>query len=167
MHLLFVRRCLLVIVWPAPLACTPLGLWLYQDPAVTVARVRVGSDSISQAPVLVALDVQNPNDYTISTVRVKLSLELDDRPIGALDQATAMVLTKTATATVELPLTVKAGAPARRLTAIGVGTHHFVVVGRAEFKTPVGKRQVQFAQEGDLRFGQPPSPASAPADPDQ
>ena len=68
------------------LGCTPLGLWLYKDPEVTVSRVRVGSDSLSAAPVLVALELLNPNDYPLSTVRVELSLALDDLPVGALKQ---------------------------------------------------------------------------------
>ncbi len=138
---------------------------MYEDPAVTVARVRVGADSLAAAPVTVALDLQNPNDYPLSTVRVQLSLELDDHPIGRLEQASTVDLPKGATSTVALPLEVGSGVAVRSLVGFGSGTHRFLITGEAEFKTPFGKRQVRFAQEGDLRFETPSSPASAPTGP--
>jgi LEA14-like dessication related protein len=146
------------------LGCTPLGLWVYEDSAVTVARVRLGVDSLSKAPVLVALDLENPNDYPLSAVRLELSLELDDLPVGALSQDSTVMLPQEATGTVALALVPDAGIPAGRLVRLGAGTHHFAVEGHAEFTTPFGKRRVRFAQEGDLKFGVS-SPASAPTDP--
>ena len=77
---------------PDGVACTPLGVWVYEDPGVRVSRVRMGTDSLSLAPVLIALDVQNPNDYPVSTVHVQLSLELDDERIGELNRDSAVVL---------------------------------------------------------------------------
>ncbi|MGH7498929.1 MAG: LEA type 2 family protein [Gemmatimonadales bacterium] len=147
------------------LGCTPLGVWVYKDPEVTVSRVRVGSDSLSPAPVLVAIDLQNPNDYPLSTVRVELSLQLDDQPVGKLDQDSTVVLPQEATSTVSLPLVLAAGLPAARLAMLGAGTHRFMVMGRAEITTPFGTRKIRFAQEGDLEFGPSPSPTSAPTGP--
>jgi LEA14-like dessication related protein len=138
-----------------------LGVWVYEDPGVTVSRVRLGTDSLSLAPVLIALDVQNPNDYPVSTVHMQLSLELDDERIGELSRDSAVVLPSDTTSTVALPLVVAAGLSAGRLTTLRAGIHRFTVMGRADFSTPIGKRKVRFAQEGDLRFG--PAPASTPA----
>jgi LEA14-like dessication related protein len=163
MRLALLQRVIVAMSLPGSLSCTPLGLWLYEDPEVTVSRVRLGSDSLSAAPVLVALDLQNRNDYPISTVHLQLSLALDDLPVGELSQDSTVVVPKTATSTVALPLVLGAGVPATRLTRIRNGTHKFTVMGRAEFTTPVGTRRVRFAQEGDLRFGPPPT--SVPTDP--
>ena len=160
MRLSSIGKVILAVGLPGPVACTPLGLWLYQDPGVSVSRVRVGIDSLSMAPVLVALALQNPNAYPLSTVRVQLSLELDDQPLGELNQDSTLVLPREAISTVALPLVLTAGVPASSLGKLRGGTHRFVVMGRAEFTTPVGTRKVRFAQEGDLRFG--PAPASAP-----
>lgn len=140
------------------LGCTPLGVWVYQDPAVTVSRVRVGSDSLSPAPVLVAIDLQNPNDYPLSTVRVELSLALDDLPVGNLNRDSTVVLPEEATSTVALPLVLADGVPMGRLAALHGGTHRFAVTGKAEITTPFGNRRIRFAQEGDLLFGPPPVP---------
>ena len=148
----------------AVLACTPVGVWIYEDPRVTVARVRLDTDPASAKPVLVALDLRNTNDYIVSTTRVELRLALDDLPIGRLDQDSSMVVPK-GTATIALPLIPDRSATRARLQALNTGVHRFAIEGQATFTTPVGKRKVRFAQTGELAFGQPPSPASAPPGP--
>jgi LEA14-like dessication related protein len=154
------------IWWLLPLvACTPLGVWVYNDPSVTVSRVRVDAETEGTLPVVVALDVVNPNDYALSTTRLELRLLLDDLPIGQLDHDSSVALPK-GTATVALPLVPDEGTPPARLQAFRSGVHRFTVRGRATFATPFGKQKVRFAQEGDLVFGSPALPASAPADPD-
>ncbi len=146
------------------LACTPLGVWLYEDPRVTVSRVRVGAGAQGAAPVLVALDVRNPNDYTLSTSRLELRLSLDDLPIGRMDRDSSVSLPK-GVATVALPLVPDRATTPARLRAFRTGVHRFVIEGRATLETPVGRRRVRFAQEGEMAFGSPASPASAPAGP--
>jgi hypothetical protein len=149
----------------AVLACTPVGLWIYEDPRVTVARVRLDADPASAKPVLVALDLRNPNDYIVSTTRVELRLALDDLPIGRLDRDSSMVVPK-GTATIALPLIPDRSATRARLQAFNSGVHRFAIEGQATFTTPVGKRKVRFAQTGELAFGsQSLSPASAPPGP--
>ena len=41
---------------------------------MTVSRVRIDAQAEGAVPVVVALDMQNPNDYTLSTTRVELEL---------------------------------------------------------------------------------------------
>lgn len=153
--------------WLALAACTPLGVWVYEDPAVSVARVRLGTDTSAarQAPVEVALDLRNPNDYELSNTRVELALRLDDQPVGRLARDSTVPMPRATTATVSLPLVVDRGASAARIVAFGTGRHRFRVEGRVTVVTPFGRRKVRFAQEGELAFGSPASPAAAPADP--
>jgi hypothetical protein len=146
------------------LGCTPLGMWVYHHPSVTVARIRVDAQAEGTLPVVVALDVLNPNDYTVSATRFELSLLLDSLLIGRLDRDGRLVVPK-GTATVALPIEPDRNASPGRLQAFRTGVHRFTVQGRATFATPFGNQNVPFAQEGDLVFGAPASPASAPADP--
>ncbi len=125
---------------------------MYDDPKVTVSHVSVGRDSLAAAPVLVGLELENINDYPLTTVHVQLALELDSLPIGALDEDSTMILPKQATSTVDLSLAPSAGMPRGRLAAIASGTHRFEVNGTAVITTPFGKREVRFAQVGDLEF---------------
>jgi LEA14-like dessication related protein len=157
-------------LWGALLvgACTPLGVWVYEDPAVTVARVRLGTDTSAarRPPVEVALDLRNPNDFEMSNTRVELQLRLDDQPIGGLARDSTIALPRAATSTVAVPLVVDRGTSSARLLAFGAGRHRFHVEGRVTFVTPFGRRKVRFAQEGELAFGSAASPGDAPTDPD-
>lgn len=155
------------IWWLLPvLGCTPLGFWVYHHPSVTVSRVRIDAQAEGALPVVVALDMQNPNDYTISATQVELELSLDSLPIGRLKKDGRLVVPREGTATLALPLEPDENTPLARLQAFRSGVHRFSVQGRATIATPFGKKDIPFAQEGDLVFGAPASPASAPIDPD-
>ena len=128
---------------------------MYEDPVVTVSRItfqfaRSGSAS---APVIVALALQNTNDYPLEAEKVELSLRLDGIPIGQLKRDSSLAVATDTVSTVALPLPVDRSTTAERLRTIGSGTHTFAVRGRATFQTPIGKRDVRFAQEGELVFG--------------
>lgn len=147
------RRALWVLLLSA---CTPFGLWLYQDPVVTVSQItlELGTSRPSRSPVIVALAVQNPNDYPLSTERLELSLRLDGIPIGRLrrDSTVSVAMDTVSTVAVALPLEQQTND--ERLQSLRVGTHMFAVRGRATFHTPIGKRKVRFAQEGAMVFGE-------------
>ena len=143
-------------VWSLLLGgCTPLGLWLYEDPVVTVAQItlELGRSGPTPSPVVVALNMQNLNDYPVSTERVELSLRLDGIPIGQLRRDSAVEVATDSISTVALPLSLAKQATTERLRSLGSGTHTFAVRGRATFRTPIGTRKVRFAQEGSLIFG--------------
>jgi LEA14-like dessication related protein len=158
-------RAILCVI-PA-LACTPLGLWVYDDPKVSVARVRLPAESSEQAPVVVALAVRNPNDFPISTARVELQLLLDGLTVGWLTSDSMVSFPKSATSTLAVSLDRSSGVGPAQLRILGTGTHHFAVNGRTTFTTPFGERKIRFAEEGKMTFGQPASPASGPVDPSE
>jgi LEA14-like dessication related protein len=145
-------------------ACTPVGLWLYEDPIVTVSRVTLELKESSRqgmSPVVVALAVDNRNTYALSTERVEMALRLDGVPIGRVDRDSTVPVATAAVSTVALRLPLQKQATPERLAALGSGTHTFAVEGRATFRTPFGTRKVRFEQEGAMMFGERPS-SSAP-----
>jgi LEA14-like dessication related protein len=145
------RRLLVACAAAAIAACTPLGLWVYNDPGLEVSRVRVNRPSAE--PVVVGLAVWNPNDYDVTTSRLELELKLDDVPVGRFSRDSAVPVPTAGLANVALPLTVRGESVRQRIRALGSGTHRFAVQGRATFSTPFGPRKVRFAHEGDLVFG--------------
>jgi hypothetical protein len=157
------------ILWVMPvLACTPLGLWVYMDPKMSVSRVRLPSESSNRlAPVLVALYVENPNDYPLSTARVELRLRLDGLTVGRLARDSTVSLPKLATSVISMSLEPASDVGPAQLRLLVAGMHRFVVEGRTTFTTPFGARKVRFAQEGEMTFGQPALPASGRAGPDE
>jgi LEA14-like dessication related protein len=138
-------------------ACTPVGLWLYQDPVVTVAGIRLNLEAArpsGSSPVIVALAVKNSNDYPLSTEQVELSLRLDGIPIGSLKRDSTVQVATDTVSMVALALALEEQATSEQLQALISGTHNFAVRGRATFRTPIGMRKVRFAQEGDMVFEQ-------------
>ena len=142
--------------------CTALGLWIYEDPVVTVSRVTLElmETRSSTSPVVVALAVHNPNDYPLSTTRMEVSLRLNGVPIGRLRQDSTVQVAMEAVSTVALPLALEKRATPSRLQALSTGSHRFAVSGRATFETPIGTRRVRFAEEGEMIFGHRPSQSS-------
>jgi len=142
-------------------ACTPLGLWVYADPVVTVSRVTLEVKEAKRLGTVVALAVDNRNTYAISAERVELSLRLDDVPVGRVDRDSSVPVAKAAVSTVALALPLQKQTSPERLAALGSGTHTFAVQGRATFRTPFGLRAVRFEQKGAMMFGERSS-SSAP-----
>lgn len=144
-------------VWwlAATAACTPLGLWVYDDPEFEVSRVRLASDARRDSVVEVALALWNPNDYDISTARFELHLQLDDDTIGRYERDSIIPLEQVETTTLSLPFTPTAEATPGRLAAFRSGTHRFLVSGRAVFTTPFGERRLRVADGGAMSFGHP------------
>ena len=88
-------------------ACTPLGLWMYEDPVVTVNRVTLELREprpVGSSPVVVALAVANRNDYPLSTEWLELSLRLDGVPIGRFDRDSKVAVATDTVSTVALAL---------------------------------------------------------------
>ncbi len=147
------RRLLGACLATAVAACTPLGLWVYDDPGLEVSRVRLGHDAAGAAPVVVGLAVWNPNDYDLSTARLELQLRLDDVTVGHFSRDSIIAVPQAGLADLALPLTVPTGPMRERIRTMSSGTHRFAVEGRATFSTPFGRRNVRFAHAGALVFG--------------
>jgi LEA14-like dessication related protein len=134
-------------------ACTPMGLWVYDDPGLEVSRVRLDHRAAGSEPVVLGLAVWNPNDYDVSTSRLELRLQLDDVTVGHFSRDSIISVPQAGSADVTLPLTVPSGPVRERIRTMGSGTHRFAVEGRATFLTPFGRRNVRFAHAGDMAFG--------------
>jgi LEA14-like dessication related protein len=146
------RRLLAACAGIVVMACTPLGLWVYDDPGLELSRVRVNQDA-GHAPVVVGLAVWNPNDYDVTTSRLELELKLDNMPVGRFSGDSVVAVPTVGLADVALPLKIRGESVRQRIRALRSGTHRFAVEGRATFSTPFGPRKVRFAHEGDLAFG--------------
>ncbi len=146
---------LLPLCWMVALsACTPLGVWIYQDPAFEVSRVRLDSEHAADSTVVVAIQVWNPNDFEISTSRLELRLRLDGQTVGHFERDSVIEVPRNATATtVSLSFVRTSAATRSRLESLRTGTHRFLVEGRAVMKTPIGDRRVRVAHSGDMAFG--------------
>jgi len=147
--------------WVAALGgCTPLGLWVYDDPAFEVSRVRLEAAQVADSTVTVALYVWNPNDYDLSATRFELRLRLDGQTVGHYERDSVIPVPSSGTAMLSLPFLPASAVKGRRIEAFRSGTHRFLVEGRAVFTTPFGERRVRVAHGGDMAFGGTVEPVS-------
>jgi LEA14-like dessication related protein len=123
--------------------CTPLGLWLYEDPVVTVSRITLQLVHVepSRTPLIVALAVENANDYPLSTEQVELSLRLDGVPIGQLRRDSQHAVPTDTISTLALPLALAKHATPGRLRALGSGTHTFAVRGPGDLSNSLRNQE--------------------------
>jgi hypothetical protein len=91
--------------------------------------------------------VKNANDYPLSAEQVRLSLQLDGVSVGEISRDSSVQMAMDTISTVALSMPVSSQTRGR--VAHG-GLHSFTVQGRAVFRTPIGRRNVRFAQEGSL-----------------
>jgi hypothetical protein len=129
-------------------ACTPMGLWLYEEPTVGLDDVLIDT-SVGEAalPPYVILAVRNRNDFELSLRYIELVLQIDGRDIGRVGIDTLVALAPAAIQPVRLKVT-PADAPAReRISALRAGLHRYAITGRARLDTPIGERRIGFQHE--------------------
>lgn len=129
-------------------ACTPMGLWLYEEPTVGLDDVLIDT-SVGEAalPPYVILAVRNRNDFEVSLRYIELLLEIDGRGIGSVELDTVVTLAPIATQPVRV-LVVPIDAPAReRISGLRTGLHRYAITGRARLQTPIGERRIGFQHE--------------------
>lgn len=143
------------MVWAVTtVGCTPLGMWVYGDPAFEVSQVQFQPEPASDSSMVVALTLWNPNDYDISASRLELDLRVDNHTIGRYERDSVIPMTRADSTFLALAFTPTSGATVGRLAAFRPGTVHRIVVrGRGTFKTPFGERKVQLAHAGAMTFG--------------
>jgi LEA14-like dessication related protein len=159
---MWVELFLVVISGSLLESCTPLGLWMYEDPVVSVARItyELHRSAPVESPLVVDLAVKNANDYPVSAEHVELSLHLDGLPIGQIKRDSTVSVANGTVSTLAVPVTFNSQTARRREDVVRSGTHSFAVKGKATFRTPIGTRTVRFAQEGSLIFGVRPGQSS-------
>jgi hypothetical protein len=129
--------------------CTPLGLWLYQEPAFEVSQVRLQHEQPADSAVLVGLAVWNPNDYDLTTSRFELKLDIDGRTVGRYSRDSIIPVGRITTDTLSLPF-LPPSDRGDRLAPLPPGTHHVEVEGSAFLTTPFGERRIRVAHAGDV-----------------
>ena len=58
--------------------CTPLGLWVYEEPTIEITGISLSDAGAAEYPVRIALQVSNVIDFEVSLEKVQLLLVLND-----------------------------------------------------------------------------------------
>jgi LEA14-like dessication related protein len=121
-----------------------------EKPTAEVREVSVGAVSLAGLRGEVALDVFNPNGFSVPLYRVDWQLEVGDARAlsGSFDLSHAIPARASAPVTVDLRVDARAAAAvARRLAA---GERRYTLRGVMHFSTTFGELAVAFDATGDL-----------------
>jgi hypothetical protein len=134
--------------------CTPLGLWMYEDPTVTVSDVRIQTGALIKGErVEVVLTVRNRNDYDVLVDSVVVSLALDSVPLGKVLHAPGTPVPRNASTNIRIPLDSMTPQAVGMLSSLQPGIHAYRVGGAARIGTPIGERRVSFQLSAQADFG--------------
>lgn len=138
--------------------CTPLGLWMYEEPTIEITRVSVSDAGAAEYPVRIALQVSNGNDFEVSLEKVQLRLTLNDSEVVDRELSTAALFPARDRHTVEIGVAWRDVGPGLRPEGLAAGNHRYSVDGQVHLRTPLGKRRIRFARAGTEQFeGRPAS----------
>jgi hypothetical protein len=129
-------------------ACTPMGVWLYEEPTVGLEDVLIDTSAGESAlPPYVVLAVKNRNDFELSLRHIELVLQIDGRDIGRVAVDTTVTLAPIAVRPVRLKVPPLDGQARGHITALREGMHRYGIAGRARLDTPIGERRIGFQHE--------------------
>ena len=138
--------------------CTPLGLWVYEEPIIEITDVSLSDARSAEYPVRIALQVSNVNDFEVSLEKVQVLLVLNDSPVVDRELATAASFPARDKQTVEIGVAWRDVGPGLRPESLDSGSQRYSVVGHVMLRTPIGQRRIRFARAGTEDFeGKPAS----------
>lgn len=132
----------LVALLAAGAACTPFGMWLYEDPRFTLVDVRAADSTPGLVLVLAGC---NTNDYELQTEPMVTRLFVAGHAAGETRSGNSIVLPSRAKS--HIPVSMDAMVPAG---AAGARELPFTLVNEVTVLSPIGPRKLAQSEHGTL-----------------
>ena len=129
-------------------ACTPLGLWVYEEPKVEVTGIAVDPTADAQFPVQIGLSVSNANDFEVSLIRVQVRFLVGGNTLVERELPTAALFPARDRQTVKIGVSSADLVPGARQRAVPGASQKYFLDGYALLKTPLGERRIPFLRTG-------------------
>jgi hypothetical protein len=144
-----------LLLFAGAFACTPLGLWIYEDPALAfgAARLRSGAPASAQLDLI----IRNANDYDLTLLSSDVMLDVGGRPVGRVVLQHDVTLGRNDASSVTIVLPYADPDPALDRAAEGEGQIAYRVSATVRVRTPIGARRVVSGQEGRAVVAPPDS----------
>ena len=146
--------------WLAPMAvCATLGTACaslqqalrFQEPDIRLQEIRITGLSLTGGTFDLALDVFNPNDYRLRTVRLELGIDLEQVHFGDALLENGVELPSQQHSLVTVPVRFEwAGLGAGAQALLSRQAIHYGLTGTATLDTPLGDRRVGVHGSGDV-----------------
>lgn len=129
-------------------ACTPLGIWVYEEPKVEVRSVAVDSALGAAFPVRFTLAFSNANDYDVALLRVQVQLFIDGTTVVESELLADAKFPPRDRQVILIGIAPADLTPGARPNRFFSGDHQYTIQGYAILETPLGERKIPFIQSG-------------------
>jgi LEA14-like dessication related protein len=133
-------------------ACASLQQALrFQEPDIRLQEIRITGLSLTGGTFDMALDVFNPNDYRLRTMRLELGIDLEQVHFGDALLENGVELPSQQHSLVTVPVRFEwAGLGAGAQALLSRQAVHYGLTGAATLDTPLGDRRVGVHGSGDV-----------------
>jgi LEA14-like dessication related protein len=132
--------------------CAPLQRALrLEEPTIRLQEVRITGIGLTGGTLDLALDVFNPNDFRLRTIRLELGIDLEQVHFGDALLETAVELPAQQHSLVTVPVRFEwAGLGAGARALLTQQAIRYGLTGAATLGTPLGDRRVSVHGSGDV-----------------
>jgi LEA14-like dessication related protein len=130
-------------------ACAIVQSLSFERPGVNLQEIQITGLGVSGGSLNLLLDVYNPNSYSLRTLRIETSVDIDGTHFGDVKLEREFTLAAERTTVVEIPMTFTwsgVGAAARNL--LQQGSVNYVLDSKILLNTPIGDQTLDFRSRG-------------------
>lgn len=129
--------------------CSSLVQSLVKEPKVSFSGVGVRDAKADGATAIIMLDVENPNNVSLTVDRLKYALEMGGKPIASSEIQKVATIAAKATTKVEVPVPFRYDQVfSSLLELVGKGSASYKVTGEAA----IGMFTLPFDHKGDVKL---------------
>jgi LEA14-like dessication related protein len=141
-----------IVACGALAACATLQQVLrFQEPSIQLQEIRVTALDLSGGALDLELDVLNPNDFALRTLRMELGIDLEQVHFGDALLESAIELPSQQHTLVTVPVRFEwAGVAAGARGLLTRQAIHYGLTGVATLGTPIGDRRVNLHGSGEV-----------------
>lgn len=132
-------------------ACAVVQSLSFERPGVTLEEIQITGLGLSGGSLNLLLDVYNPNSYSLRSLRIDTSIDIEGTHFGDIELEREFVLPANDNTVVEIPMTFTwsgVGAAARSL--LQRGSVSYVLESKILVDTPIGDQTLDFHNRGTV-----------------
>ena len=136
-------------------ACAVVQSLSFERPGIDLREIQLTGVGLSGGSLNLVLDIHNPNDYTLRTLRVQTAIDIEDTHFGEVELEREFTLRANDTTRVEIPMSFTwsgVGAAARGL--LQRGSVSYVMDSKVLVDTPLGEQTLDFRNRGTVPLKQ-------------
>ncbi len=121
----------------------------FKEPDIQLERAVVRGIGVTGGNLDLVVKVDNPNNFTLQGTKLEVGFDVEGQHLGDITYDDDFAVAENGTTTITLPLKFGwAGVGSAVRAALGYGDLPYKMKGQAELKTPWGRKEVPFTQEG-------------------